>query len=187
MADERPRQATQFTFFRSYYEATDGLDDAERLLFYDSLFSYAFNGEVPEFENRYLKMMWTLTEPSVQKSIKQSITNANNRRKNENADPENDRNNDGSNGGNDRNNDRKNENENGQKGRRPRNRIRKGLGVGEEEDGSSPLEGNSQSSPPEYGPPRCRMDGCDGVLLFDDNVKKLRCNKCRSTFGLGDL
>ncbi|WP_418256066.1 DUF6291 domain-containing protein, partial [Gordonibacter urolithinfaciens] len=67
-------QAEQFSFFRSYYEATEELDDAERLLFYDSLFAFAFGGVVPEFDNRYLRMAWNLVAPNVEKSIKQSIT-----------------------------------------------------------------------------------------------------------------
>lgn len=54
-------------------------------------------------------------------------------------------------------------------------------------DGDTPLEGYPQSTPPEYGPPRCKMDGCDGSLLFDAKTKKLRCNKCRATFTVDDL
>lgn len=185
MSDDEPVQANQFTFFRSYHESTEELDDGERLLFYDSLFDFAFNGVVPEFDNRYLSMAWKLIAPSVEKSIKQSITNAENRRKREKPNGGNDRPDEE----NDRKNDRKNENGNRQNDRSPRNRnrSRNRKGVGGEVDGDTPLEGYPQSTPPKYGPLKCRMDGCDGSLLFDAKPGKFRCNKCRSTFTKEEL
>ena len=55
---------TCFTFLRSYYEAAQGLSDAEQLAFYDALMRYAFEGEEPELTG-IVKGLFILAKQSI--------------------------------------------------------------------------------------------------------------------------
>jgi len=61
----------QFSFFRSYYEATSMLDDADRLAFYDAILEYIFCDKSPGFTG-VKGMAWILIEPNLSTSKKRS-------------------------------------------------------------------------------------------------------------------
>lgn len=68
--DEDAAQVNSIAFFYSYYEASQMLEDAQRLRFYDSILEFAFEGVLPDFSDDVtLRLAWTLVQPNVRKSI----------------------------------------------------------------------------------------------------------------------
>lgn len=64
-------EVRKFAFFRSFRDALEGFDDASRLMFYEALMSYAFDGVEPDFEGDLsLTMAWKLAKPNVESSIR---------------------------------------------------------------------------------------------------------------------
>ena len=59
---------SKFSFFASFYEAAQDLDDEKRLAFYDAMASYAFTGEEPDFSG-VMSTIWKLTKPNIDSSI----------------------------------------------------------------------------------------------------------------------
>lgn len=59
----------RFTFFSSYYEALRPLPDEDRLLLYDAIFDYAFQGEETQEMTVYSKSLFTLLKPHIDSSI----------------------------------------------------------------------------------------------------------------------
>lgn len=67
----------KFAFFRSFRDALKDFDDASRLMFYEVLMSYAFDGVEPDFDGDIaLTMAWTLAKPNVDSSIRGQLTGA---------------------------------------------------------------------------------------------------------------
>ena len=60
----------RYSFFEGYYRAMAHMTDAQELEFRRSLDRYAFEGEVPEFNDPMLLMAWDLIITSLDKSIK---------------------------------------------------------------------------------------------------------------------
>lgn len=58
----------KFSFFASFYEAAQDLDDEKRLAFYDAITSYAFAGEEPDFEG-VMSTIWKLAKPNIDSSV----------------------------------------------------------------------------------------------------------------------
>lgn len=58
----------KFSFFASFYEAAQDLDDEKRLAFYDAMASYAFTGREPDFTG-VMSTIWKLTKPNIDSSI----------------------------------------------------------------------------------------------------------------------
>lgn len=57
-----------FLFYRSFYEACEDLEENERLLFYETIFKYVFDGEEPQFKGA-LKMAFMMIKPNIDKSL----------------------------------------------------------------------------------------------------------------------
>ena len=62
--------ADKFTFFASYYEAIEELDDKTRLKVYDMICRYALYGEIIESENPIEKSLFTIIKPFIDSSEK---------------------------------------------------------------------------------------------------------------------
>lgn len=62
----------RYSFFEGYYRAMAHMTDAQELEFRRAIDSYAFEGEVPEFQDPMLLMAWDLVICSLDKSIKLS-------------------------------------------------------------------------------------------------------------------
>ena len=60
----------KFTFFASYYEAIEELDDKTRLKVYDMICRYALYGEIIESENPIEKSLFTIIKPFIDSSEK---------------------------------------------------------------------------------------------------------------------
>lgn len=58
----------KFSFFASFYEAAQDLDDEKRLAFYDAITSYAFAGKEPDFEG-VMSTIWKLAKPNIDSSV----------------------------------------------------------------------------------------------------------------------
>lgn len=58
-------------FYRSYFEACELLDDAERLSIYDGILNYAFNGIEYEPPTRSTQLAFCLIKPILIKKMKQ--------------------------------------------------------------------------------------------------------------------
>lgn len=71
MSDFTP--ATSFSFFASYYEALQLLDDERRLAIFDAMTAFAFEGELPAFDDVTLKLAWSLIFPNLQRSVENSV------------------------------------------------------------------------------------------------------------------
>ena len=67
----------QCTFFRSFFEAFEDFDDADRLALYDGLMRYVFNGSEPSFDG-VKAIVWKLVKPNLDKALKRSKTNSDN-------------------------------------------------------------------------------------------------------------
>lgn len=67
----------QCTFFRSFFEAFEDFDDADRLALYDGVMRYVFNGSEPSFDG-VKAIVWKLVKPNVDKAVKRSRTNSDN-------------------------------------------------------------------------------------------------------------
>lgn len=64
----------KFAFFYSYRDAMEGFDDASRLMFYEALMAYAFDGVEPDFDgDRALTVAWKLAKPNVDSSVNGQI------------------------------------------------------------------------------------------------------------------
>jgi len=61
-----------FTFYPSYFESAQCVDEAEQGAFYKAIIDYAFTGVEPQFQGA-LKMAFILVKPNIDKSIKKSI------------------------------------------------------------------------------------------------------------------
>ena len=72
MNDESRDLLNCFTFFRSYHDAAQLLDDGERLQFYDAIMGYVFDGEVPTLAGQ-LALAWKLIEPNLKSSIEHHL------------------------------------------------------------------------------------------------------------------
>ncbi len=67
----------KFAFFRSFRDALEGFNDASRLMFYEALMAYAFDGTEPDFgDERALTMAWRLAKPNVDSSIRGQVNGA---------------------------------------------------------------------------------------------------------------
>ena len=62
-----------FTFFASYYDAIDFLDEGNKAKMVLAICEYAFNGVVPNFDNPILSGYWQLMLPTLSKSVKRSV------------------------------------------------------------------------------------------------------------------
>ena len=70
MKKESDKMADKFTFFASYYEAIEELDDKTRLKVYDMICRYALYGEIIESENPIEKSLFTIIKPFIDSSEK---------------------------------------------------------------------------------------------------------------------
>ena len=59
------KMTDKFTFFASYYEAIEELDDKTRLKVYDMICRYALYGEIIESENPIEKSLFTVIKPVI--------------------------------------------------------------------------------------------------------------------------
>lgn len=79
-------------FYRSFHDAASMLDDGMRLLFFDAIRNYAFEGIVPQIpdgeEFDMLRMAWTLAEPNLRTSMENSANGAKGGRGRKKPDPE---------------------------------------------------------------------------------------------------
>ncbi len=70
-------EVRKFAFFRSYRDAMEGFDDASRLMFYEALMAYAFDGAEPDFDgDMALTVAWKLAKPNVESSIRGQVNGA---------------------------------------------------------------------------------------------------------------
>ena len=70
-------EVRKFAFFRSYRDAMEGFDDASRLMFYEALMAYAFDGVEPDFDgDMALTVAWKLAKPNVESSIRGQVNGA---------------------------------------------------------------------------------------------------------------
>lgn len=67
-------------FFRSYWKAIQRLNNDDRLLIFDSIMSYAFDGIYPDLTD-YNACIWDLIEPNLSKSVQKAIANIDNGKK----------------------------------------------------------------------------------------------------------
>lgn len=65
--------ADKFTFFSSYYEAIEELDDKTRLKVYDMICRYALYGEIIESENPIEKSLFTVIKPVIDAGEKKRV------------------------------------------------------------------------------------------------------------------
>ena len=70
----------QFSFFRSYFEATRLLEDEDRLEFYDAILGFMFDEKEPNF-NGIKQMAWTLIKPNLETSKVKSKAGSANQKK----------------------------------------------------------------------------------------------------------
>jgi len=57
-----------FVFYRSFYEAMEGLSDAEKGKCFDALANYAINGVYPEGMEPVVRLFFTLAKPQIDKN-----------------------------------------------------------------------------------------------------------------------
>ena len=61
-----------FTFFKSYFEAINELDDKNaQLEIYQAICMYSLTEEIPEFESKTAKAIFTAIKPTIEANIKQ--------------------------------------------------------------------------------------------------------------------
>lgn len=171
-------EVAKFSFFRSFWEGMQDLEDEERLALYDAMTLYAFTGREPEFKSA-MRALWKFAKPNIDSSVKGQSTGAKGGRpKNENpplkppvkttpkTDMDMDRDMD-----------------------RDRDEEMDALEIDPSDRSISNASASGDAAAAGAAPPaakggllRCPMDDCDGYLLPDAKIGKLRCNKCRSTF-----
>lgn len=174
----------KFSFFASFYEAAQDLDDEKRLAFYDAMASYAFTGREPDFAG-VMSTIWKLTKPNIDSSINgQKTGGKGGRPKKENpplkppvktpseTDMDMDR---------DMEKDRDVEMDDGEIDPLDRSISPSDASGDAAAAGAAPPAAKGNALPP------CAMDGCDGRLSFDPAIGKFRCGKCRSTFAREEL
>lgn len=72
-------RAKYVPLFESFWQALQALSEEERLLAYDSMCRYAFEGEYPDFTDRpMLAMFWELARPNIDAALKRSEINREN-------------------------------------------------------------------------------------------------------------
>lgn len=67
------KMTDKFTFFASYYEAIEELDDKTRLKVYDMICRYALYGEIIESENPIEKSLFTVIKPVIDAGEKKRV------------------------------------------------------------------------------------------------------------------
>lgn len=60
----------RFTFLRSYWEAINGMTDAEAGRLIKGLCSYVFDDQEPSFKDKIVKISWMLIRPNLDTNIK---------------------------------------------------------------------------------------------------------------------
>jgi hypothetical protein len=75
MEKKSEKQREGMTFYRSFYRALGGLPiDESRLALYDAIFKYAFENEMPEFDEGSIELsFWMLIEPILKASQQRFI------------------------------------------------------------------------------------------------------------------
>ena len=73
MKKESDKMTDKFTFFASYYEAIEELDDKTRLKVYDMICRYALYGEIIESENPIEKSLFTVIKPVIDAGEKKRV------------------------------------------------------------------------------------------------------------------
>lgn len=68
-------EVAKFSFFRSFWEGMQDLENEERLALYDAMTLYAFTGQEPEFKGA-MRALWKFSKPNIDSSIKGQSTGA---------------------------------------------------------------------------------------------------------------
>lgn len=73
-------QREKFTFFVSYFEAAQALEEADRLVFYDAVCKYAFYGEDVDVP-AHVRALFVMVKPYMDKSLAFSQKQSDNRKR----------------------------------------------------------------------------------------------------------
>ena len=73
-------QREKFTFFVSYFEAAQALEEADRLVFYDAVCQYAFYGEDVDVP-AHVRALFVMVKPYMDKSLAFSQKQSDNRKR----------------------------------------------------------------------------------------------------------
>lgn len=173
----------KFSFFASFYEAAQDLDDELRLAFYDAMASYAFTGREPDFSG-VMSTIWKLTKPNIDSSINGQKTGSKGGRPKKDNPPlkppvE-------TTSETDMDMDRDME--------KDRDTEMDALEIDPSDQSISNASASGAAAAAEAAPPaakgntnpKCQMPGCDGWLMFDVKTGRFRCSKCRSTFAANE-
>lgn len=68
-------EVAKFSFFRSFWDGMQDLENEERLALYDAMTLYAFTGQEPEFKGA-MRALWKFSKPNIDSSIKGQSTGA---------------------------------------------------------------------------------------------------------------
>lgn len=175
-------EVAKFSFFRSFWEGMQDLEDEERLALYDAMTLYAFTGQEPEFKGA-MRALWKFSKPNIDSSIKGQSTGAKGGRPKKvnpplkppvKTTPKTDMDMD-------RDKDRDMEKEEEENFSLEKNSLSSNASSGAAAAGAAPPSASGGRNL------TCRMPGCDGWLMFDAKTGKLRCNKCRSTYTKEEL
>jgi hypothetical protein len=66
-----------FIIYRSYFEAIENLNDADKGVLFSAICRYGLDGVEPEFDG-YFKMFWVMLKPTLDKSMKRYETSVEN-------------------------------------------------------------------------------------------------------------
>lgn len=61
-----------FVFYKSFYDSTKNLKDSDKLLVFNAIFSYAFEGKEPRLKG-VPAIIWTLAKPNIDASISNRV------------------------------------------------------------------------------------------------------------------
>lgn len=172
-------EVVKFSFFRSFWEGMEDLEDGDRLALYDAISTYAFTGVEPEFAGM-MRTAWKLAKPNIDSSVKGQITGPKGGRPKKENPPLKPPVKTTSKTNKDMDMDRDMEMD-AENNSSEKNCFSANASGDAAAAGAAPpaAKGNTL--------PECAMDGCGGRLTFDPSLGKFRCGKCRATFAREEL
>lgn len=74
MSNKNEQTVGGFMFYRSFRDAIRQLPRRQQLALYDAIADYALDGTIPDIDNKVANVMWTLMQPSIDRTKKTDLS-----------------------------------------------------------------------------------------------------------------